>query len=107
MSSSGAADTLNRARALLSSEQRAEIEVATALSWIPVTTSAALFDTVARIANREPEGLVDEITRRAVERTFTTVGMQTIAQLSGRRDGTMSFDHARGGAAYELRWSKA
>ena len=64
-------DALTRARSLLSKEQRAELETATALSWIPISTSAALFDMVARVADREPEAMVDEITRRAVKRTFT------------------------------------
>ena len=160
-------DVLNGARAQLSAEQRTEIETVTALSWIPVTTSAALFEAVARLAGRETEAMVDEITRRAVKRTFTTawrmlvrlttdeammkrapamysrgrntgvlsagmrelgiaeleltgwpgvperqvrvfgIGMQTIAQLSGRREVSMSFERTRDGAQYELRWSKA
>jgi hypothetical protein len=160
-------DVLNRARALLTHEQRADIESATALSWIPVSSSAALFDTVARLTHRDAEAMVDDITRRAVKRTFTTawrmlvrmtsddalmkraptmysrgrntgvlsarmrepgicelvltgwpgvpvrqirvfgISMQTIAELSGRRDVAMSFSLTRDGAQYELRWSKS
>ena len=65
-------DAVQRARAQLTPEQRAELESATALSWIRISTSAKLFDLVASVAGREPESMVDEITRRAVKRTFTT-----------------------------------
>lgn len=66
------ADVLRAAHARITSEQRAELEAATALSWIRISTSAAIFEAAARVAEREPESMIDEITRRAVKHTFTT-----------------------------------
>jgi hypothetical protein len=65
-------EVVDQALATLALDQRAELESATALSWIRVSTSAALFDAAARLAKHEPEPMVDEITRRATKRTFTT-----------------------------------
>jgi hypothetical protein len=45
----------------------------TALSWVPVTTIARVIDEVAAVAGVDPEPMIDEAVRRAVERTFKTV----------------------------------
>jgi hypothetical protein len=66
-------EAMMAARALLSAEQRAELDDATAMTWVRVTTGTALFDAAARVVGRDPEALVDDVTRRAIERTFKTV----------------------------------
>jgi hypothetical protein len=45
----------------------------TALSWVPLATVARVVDVVAAAARVNPERLIDDAVRRAVERTFKTV----------------------------------
>ena len=62
-----------QAKAALSATQRAELDAATPYAWVPLTTLGAFFDAVAQVVGREPEALVDEVVRRAVDHTFKTV----------------------------------
>jgi hypothetical protein len=64
---------LAQAKALLTAIEQKEIETATPYAWVPLTTLSHLFDAVARVVEREPEALVDEVVRRAVDHTFKTV----------------------------------
>ena len=66
-------DTFQRARANLPREAATELEAVTALSWVSNVTVSALIDHTAAAARREPEALLDEAVRRAVDRTFKTV----------------------------------
>src|SRR5262245_43428829 len=66
-------DACQRARATLPREASAELDAITALSWVSNVTVGALIDHVAVAAGREPEALLDEAVRRAVDRTFKTV----------------------------------
>jgi hypothetical protein len=66
-------DVVAAARASLNSDQRAEIDALTAVSWVRMSTSAALFDAAARLAGCDAETMVDDIVRRASKRTYSTV----------------------------------
>lgn len=66
-------ETIERAKARLSPDLRAEIEALTAVSWLPNTTLGALIDEVARCAGRDPEALIDQAVCGAVDRTFKSV----------------------------------
>jgi hypothetical protein len=66
-------DMYRRARASLSDQLRDELDAITALSWVPNTTFGSVVDRLAEHARREPEALLDEAVRRAVDRTFKTV----------------------------------
>jgi hypothetical protein len=61
------------ALASLPPEARNEFVEITALSWVPLTTVSRVVDAVAAGAHKNPERLIDEAVRRAVERTFKTV----------------------------------
>jgi hypothetical protein len=61
------------ARSALTHEQRVELEEATAVSWVRMSTSSAFIDAVGAVSGRDPEPLVDEAVRRATVRTFKTV----------------------------------
>ena len=62
-----------RAKAQLTPELRAELDNATPYDWVRLTTLSQLFDAVAGVVGRDPEELVDDMVRRAVEHTFKTV----------------------------------
>jgi hypothetical protein len=64
---------VTQAKALLTTTEQAELEAATPYAWVPLATLSHFFDAVARVVEREPEALVDEVVRRAVEHTFKTV----------------------------------
>jgi len=66
-------ETIEQAKARLPLSLRAEIEALTAVSWLPNTTLGALIDEVASCAGRDPEALVDQAVRAAVDRTFKSV----------------------------------
>jgi hypothetical protein len=67
------ADVVSAALASLPSQTRSEFVDITALSWVPLTTVSRVVDAVAAAARRNPERLIDDAVRRAVERTFKTV----------------------------------
>jgi hypothetical protein len=67
------ADVVANALTSLPAEIRSEFVEITALSWVPMTTITRVVDAVAVAARKNPERLIDEAVRRAVERTFKTV----------------------------------
>ena len=67
------ADACAAARRTLAAELRDELAAITALSWVKTTTLSDVIDAIAKHAGREPEALLDEAVRRAVDRTFKTV----------------------------------
>ena len=66
-------DVVVQALASLPPETRSEFVEITALSWVPLATVSKVVDTVAAQAGKNPERLIDDAVRRAVERTFKTV----------------------------------
>src|SRR3954469_5035998 len=66
-------DVVRGALETLSPETRGEFVEITALSWVPLATVTCVVDTVAKTAKVNPERLIDDAVRRAVERTFKTV----------------------------------
>ena len=66
-------ETIERAKARLPVDLRTEIEALTAVSWLPNTTFGTLIDEVASCAGRDPEALIDQAVRAAVDRTFKSV----------------------------------
>jgi hypothetical protein len=66
-------ETIEAAKARLPLSLQADLEILTAVSWLPNSTFAALIDEVASCAGREPEALIDQAVRTAVDRTFKTV----------------------------------
>jgi hypothetical protein len=66
-------DVVAKALGSLPPETRSEFVEITALSWVPLTTITRVVDAVAATAQKNPERLIDEAVRRAVERTFKTV----------------------------------
>jgi hypothetical protein len=66
-------ETVAVARANLPAAMRDELATITPLSWLENSIVSAMVDAVAAAAGREPEGLIDQAARRAVERTFKTV----------------------------------
>lgn len=64
---------LDRALATLPADAAREYSAVTALSWVPLTTLAAVIDAVAREVGREPEAFFDGIVRKTTERSFTTL----------------------------------
>ena len=66
-------ETVERAKAQLPLSLQAELETVTAVTWLPNTTLGALVDEVASCAGREPEALIDQAVRTAVDRTFKSV----------------------------------
>lgn len=66
-------DVVARALAGLPAETRREFVEITAISWVPLTTVTRVVDAIAAAAKVNPERLIDDAVRRAVERTFKTV----------------------------------
>jgi hypothetical protein len=66
-------DVVAQALAGLPAETRSEFTEITALSWVPLATITRAVDAIAAAARKNPEQLIDEAVRRAVERTFKTV----------------------------------
>lgn len=66
-------DVVRSALETLPPEARGEFVEITALSWVPLATVTRVVDTVAKAAKMNPERLIDDAVRRAVERTFKTV----------------------------------
>jgi hypothetical protein len=66
-------DAVGKALASLPPETRSEFVEITALSWVPLTTISKVVDAIAGVAGKNPERLIDDAVRRAVERTFKTV----------------------------------
>ena len=66
-------DVVASALAGLPSETRSEFVEITAISWVPLTTVTRVVDAIAAAAKVNPERLIDDAVRRAVERTFKTV----------------------------------
>jgi hypothetical protein len=67
------AEVVKAALSSLPAETRSEFVEITAISWVPLTTITRVVDAVAAAAHKNPERLIDEAVRRAVERTFKTV----------------------------------
>jgi hypothetical protein len=67
------AEVVGAALASLPSQTRSEFVDITALSWVPLATVTRVVDAVAAAARKNPERLIDDAVRRAVERTFKTV----------------------------------
>ncbi|HMJ52011.1 MAG TPA: hypothetical protein VK540_08035 [Polyangiaceae bacterium] len=66
-------DVVVKALASLPAATRAEFVEITALSWVPLATITLVINAVAATARVNPERLIDDAVRRAVERTFKTV----------------------------------
>jgi hypothetical protein len=66
-------DVVASALAGLPSETRREFVEITAITWVPLTTVTRVVDAIAAAAKVNPERLIDDAVRRAVERTFKTV----------------------------------
>ena len=66
-------DAVAKALASLPSETRRQFVEITALSWVPLATITRVVDATAEMAGMNPERLIDDAVRRAVERTFRTV----------------------------------
>src|SRR5690349_6098617 len=66
-------DAVGSALAGLPSEMRREFVEITAITWVPLTTVTRVVDAIAAAAKVNPERLIDDAVRRAVERTFKTV----------------------------------
>jgi hypothetical protein len=66
-------DVVAQGVASLPAETRSEFTEITALSWVPLATITRVVDAVAAAARKNPERLIDDAVRRAVERTFKTV----------------------------------
>jgi hypothetical protein len=66
-------DVVAEALTMVPDQTRSEFVDITALSWVPLTTITQIVDTVAKVARKNPERLIDEAVRHAVERTFKTV----------------------------------
>jgi hypothetical protein len=67
------AASMQRALATLPSAVAREYEEITALSWVPLTTLAAVIDAVALEAGKEPEAFFDEVVKKTTERSFKTL----------------------------------
>jgi hypothetical protein len=67
------AASMKRAVATLPPDVALEYEQLSALSWVPLTTLAALIDAVAREAGREPESFFDQVVKKTTERSFKTL----------------------------------
>jgi hypothetical protein len=66
-------ELVDQALASLPAATRSEFVEITALSWVPLVTITRVVDAIAKAAKKNPERLIDEAVRRAVERTFKTV----------------------------------
>jgi hypothetical protein len=66
-------ENIERAKARLSPAQREELDTLTAVSWLPNATLSMFLDELARCARRDPEEMIDQAVREAVDRTFKTV----------------------------------
>jgi hypothetical protein len=66
-------DVVATALAGLPAETRSEFIEITAISWVPLATVTRVVDAIAAAAKVNPERLIDDAVRRAVERTFKTV----------------------------------
>ena len=66
-------DTYATAHERIAPHFRREIDTMNAVSWVPVDAFNAFVDEIARSAGRDPEELLDEAIRQAVQRTFKTV----------------------------------
>jgi hypothetical protein len=66
-------DVVVNALASLPAETRRQFVEITALSWVPLAAITQVVDAIAVTARKNPERLIDEAVRRAVERTFKTV----------------------------------
>jgi hypothetical protein len=66
-------DVVRGALEALPPEVRGEFVEITAISWVPLATVTRVVDAVAKAAKVNPERLIDDAVRRAVERTFKTV----------------------------------
>jgi len=66
-------DVVAEGLASLPAATRGEFTEITALSWVPLASITRVVDAVAVVARKNPERLIDEAVRRAVERTFKTV----------------------------------
>jgi len=66
-------DVVIRGLASLPAETRGEFVDITALSWVPLATITRVVDAIAIAGQKNPERLIDEAVKRAVERTFKTV----------------------------------
>jgi hypothetical protein len=66
-------EVVTGALAGLPAETRSAFVEITALSWVPLATVTRVVDAVAAAAKMNPERLIDDAVRRAVERTFKTV----------------------------------
>lgn len=64
---------IERARAAAPPEVRRAFEGITAMSWVPNPALGRMIDEVALAAGVEPETMLDDGTRRAVNRSFKTV----------------------------------
>jgi hypothetical protein len=65
--------TVEQGLSTLPAETRSEFVDITALSWVPLATVTRAVDAIARAAKKNPERLIDDAVKRAVERTFKTV----------------------------------
>jgi hypothetical protein len=67
------ADTYAAAHQRLASHVRREIDTMTAVSWVPIGAFNAFVDEIARSAGLDPDPMLDQAIRQAIQRTFTTV----------------------------------
>ena len=67
------AEALESARAALNPLQKEQLASATAVTWIPMTTSLALFEAAAKLSGRDADPLLDEVVRRTATRLMRGV----------------------------------
>ena len=66
------AGVISAALQSLSHVEREQFEQATTVSWIPMTVVGAVVDEIARLTHQDPDSMLDEAVRRAVQHTFKT-----------------------------------